>query len=524
MTELLPLSSEQLSSIERYRSCADEQLLADLNLALTGRHETGPRIDWHPFPGPQSDAYFSPADIIGYGGAAGGGKSDLLLGLSLTQHLRSIIFRRESVQGRGLTDRAREVIGAIGSFNQVIGVWTGLPGGRQIEFAGVANPGDEQKFKGRPHDFIGFDEADQFQERVIRFLLGWLRTSVDGQRCRAVLCFNPPMTAEGRWLLKFFGPWIDKKHPKPARPGEIRWYVTDKEGQEQEVPSADPVDGMTPLSRTFFPARVQDNPVYMKTGYLAQLQALPEPLRSQLLRGDMEAGTEDDPWQVIPTAWVRAAMDRWSDLGPSAGALDALGVDVARGGKDKTTIAKRRGRWFAKLLKYPGSSTPDGGAVATLIIPEHEGDAAVNIDVIGVGSSVYDHVKVAISNTFGINVSVKTDATDKSGRLRFTNKRAELWWKMREALDPTSGEDLMLPDDSELLADLTAPTWKLQANGIRIEEKAEVKKRIGRSPDCADAVILARIPAQPWSFGYATRGGTLLDDMPGASVRDDDDD
>src|SRR5947209_3048566 len=59
---------------------------------------------WAPQPGPQEVAYFSPADVTGYGGAAGGGKSSMLLGLAINEHRRSVIFRREMVQGRGLVD------------------------------------------------------------------------------------------------------------------------------------------------------------------------------------------------------------------------------------------------------------------------------------------------------------------------------------------------------------------------------------------------------------------------------------
>jgi hypothetical protein len=53
-------------------------------------------------PTPQRRAYDSPADILGYGGAAGGGKSDLLLGLAITRHERSLLLRREAKQGRGI--------------------------------------------------------------------------------------------------------------------------------------------------------------------------------------------------------------------------------------------------------------------------------------------------------------------------------------------------------------------------------------------------------------------------------------
>ena len=66
-----------------------------------------------------------------------------------------------------------------------------------------------------------------------------------------------------------------------------------------------------------------------------------------------------------------------------------------------------------------------------------------------------------------------------------------MWWAMREALDPANGDDLALPDDPELLADLCAPKWSLSTSGILIESKDEIIERIGRSPDCGDAVVMA---------------------------------
>ena len=69
------------------------------------------RADWLPVPGPQTDAYRSKADLLLYGGAAGGGKTDLLIGLALTQHNRSVIFRRAYVDLRAVEDRLIEIRG-----------------------------------------------------------------------------------------------------------------------------------------------------------------------------------------------------------------------------------------------------------------------------------------------------------------------------------------------------------------------------------------------------------------------------
>ena len=115
-----------------------------------------------------------------------------------------------------------------------------------------------------------------------------------------------------------------------ANPGELRWYAM-VEGEEMELASGEPFEHgrqmITPKSRTFVPAKVQDNPYLMATDYLTVLQGLPEPLRSQLLEGDFQAAAEADPWQCIPTEWVQAAQSRWLQRERPETPLTALGVD-----------------------------------------------------------------------------------------------------------------------------------------------------------------------------------------------------
>lgn len=449
------------------------------------------RLFW-PLPGPQMMAYHSAADIIGYGGAAGGGKSFLAIGKALTQHRKVMILRREATQLTGIIDDMTTLLGGRDGYNGQERIWR-LPDGRQIEFGSVPNLGDEARYQGRPHDLLVFDEAANFLESQVRFLLGWLRTTTPGQRCQALLTFNPPTTTEGRWIVKFFAPWLDKKHPNPARPGELRWFAM-IDGEEVEVPNGEPfqhgADLIEPMSRTFIPSRVSDNPYLMGTGYMATLQSLPEPLRSQMLYGDFNAGIEDDPWQVIPTAWVEAAQARWKrpdKLAP----MDSLGVDVARGGRDNTIIARRHGMWFDEPLVYPGSATPNGPTVAGLTIAAKRDDAVVHIDVIGVGSAPYDFLNEAGQQVVGVNVAESATGTDKSGRLRFKNLRSELVWRMREALDPTNNTGIALPPDPQLLADLTAYTWELSGSTIYVASREQIMEKIGRSPDYGSAYVLA---------------------------------
>lgn len=466
---------------------------------------------WVPLPGPQTMALESLADIVGYGGAAGGGKTDLIAGLVTQHHFRSLVVRREKAQTEGVIQRLTEILEGTDGFNSQKSIWR-LPDGL-CEFAGLDNPGDEKRWQGRPHDLKAFDEVTEMREAQVRFIMGWTRTNRPGVRARVIMTFNPPTTQDGRWVLDFFAPWLDDKHPNPAAPGELRWFTTIN-GKDEEVSDARPfvlVDGervyefdlddytpeqvIVPKSRTFIPARLTDNPYYMATGYMSQLQAMPEPLRSQMLYGDFKAGIGEDPWQVIPTAWVEAAQARWTKREPR-GEMMSLGADVARGGKDKTTIATRhadggKNLWFDKPHSWPGSETPDGPMVAGLVISKLRDEAPIHIDVIGVGASPYDTLNGMQLAVYGVNVAEKADSKDISGRLSFFNLRSQLWWRMREALDPARDTGIALPPDKQLLAELCAPRWELSGSTIKVESKDEIVKRIGRSPDLATAYILA---------------------------------
>jgi hypothetical protein len=261
---------------------------------------------------------------------------------------------------------------------------------------------------------------------------------------------------------------------------------------------------------------VRDNPVYLASDYVSRLQALPEPLRAMLLFGDFKAGTEDDPWQVLPTEWVRQAQARWRPDGGAGLPLDVLGVDVARGGQDRTVLAGRRGTWFSPLSKHPGTSTPDGPAVVALVERAVAADpeALVNVDVIGVGSSVYDLCRAGrVGRPRPVNFAEACGRRDRAGVLHFANLRAYAYWSLREALDPANGDGLALPPDPELLADLTAPRWEMRAGGVLVESKERIIKRIGRSPDCADAVVLAHCDGPAPLFREADLAAALKSDI-----------
>jgi hypothetical protein len=452
---------------------------------------------WKPLAGPQAEAYYSDADELFYGGAAGGGKTDLVLGLASTAHTKSIIFRREYPQLKDIIDRSVQIIGQQGRFNGQAAIWR-MNDGRTIEFGAVQHESDVNKFQGRAHDLKAFDELPNFTEFQYRFLIGWNRTTKLGQRVRVVGAGNPPTNADGEWVIRRWAPWLDNQHPRPAKPGELRWFAM-LDGEDTEVESGKPFthkgEEIKPKSRTFIPAKLSDNPYLMATDYAATLQAMPEPLRTQLLKGDFHVSLEDNPWQIIPTLWIELAQARWRERSKPNLPLSALGVDIARGGKDKTVIAQRYGNWFDELKKYPGTMTPDGDSAAIYVAQAHKDNAAVNMDIIGVGTAAQDAtVRLGIAVN-GVNFAEGSTATDKSGKFKFVNLRAEAYWKFREALDPKTGDDIALPPDPELKADLCAPRWKLTARGIQVESKEDIIERLKRSPDSGDAVVLSHILA-----------------------------
>lgn len=450
----------------------------------------------HPDNAPQNQAFESQADETLYGGAAGGGKSDLLLGTALTRHKKAFVFRKQKGDAKGLIDRGNAILGNFGTWNGASRTYR-TSDGRELEFGHCSRPGDEQGYQGRDHDFYGFDELAHFNEAEYIFITGWNRSTDPNQRCRVIGASNPPLTAQGQWLIRRWAPWLEKTHPNPAKAGELRWFAA-LDGKDTEVAGPAPFgytgqDGITetitPRSRTFIPAKLEDNPYYARSGYRAVLQAMPEPMRSALLRGDFAAAMEDDPWQIIPTAWIDAAQARWTDKAP--GPMDAMGVDPAMGGRAELVMAPRHGDWFAPLVAVPGVDVPTGVAAAGHVTRHLRDGAVVQVDNIGIGAACYEHLESLNVVCAIMDARHASNGHDRSGQLKFKNKRAEWWWFMREALDPETGDNLALPPDSQLKADLAAPKWEPTPQGIKVEAKEDVEDRLMRSTDRGDAAVMA---------------------------------
>ena len=483
-----------------------ENLPADQRRALELLPDIQARLGkWQPNPGPQTKAYHCKADELLFGGSAGGGKSDLLIGLALNEHKRSRILRRINQDATELGDRLVEVLGSDDGFTRNPPTWRSEDG-KLIEFRGCELERDKQRYKGKARDLVAYDELADFLESQYQFINTWNRSVDPNQRCRIVGATNGPTTAEGLWITRRWAAWLDPKHPNPAADGELRWYLT-VDGQEMEVDGPGPHDvrgkKIRATSRTFIRSRLEDNPDLAETDYGDRLEGLPEELRRVYREGDFTLGLKDDDWQVIPTAWVEAAQQRWTPRPPQNYAMTAIAVDVAPGGGDKRVISSRYGGWYAPL-DVAQDIDPDGRKTAAAVIMIRRDNCPVIVDL---GGGWGGDASLALKDN-GVKVLPymgvsPTRATTRDGKMRFFNKRAEDIWKFREALDPEQegGSVIALdPNDHELKSNLTSFRWEAvrieDRLGIKIEPKEKIKQRIGRSPDRGEAVIMCLAPGE----------------------------
>lgn len=211
---------------------------------------------------------------------------------------------------------------------------------------------------------------------------------------------------------------------------------------------------------------------------------------------------------VIPLGWVQAAVNRWHDVMDDPKAHPAtsmraatpgrrvLGIDIGGEGEDETVFSIRYGNIIEKLLKYRIADTTEIVDNAAQYL--HEPGSLAVVDVIGIGAGVfhllnrYKADSVIVGTPLKFNAAASTPRVDQIGEFRFRNDRAAAWWNLRELLDPSKGSNLCLPDDERMIAELVSVRYKLNVGGIiQIESKDDIRKRLGRSTDSADAVIQA---------------------------------
>lgn len=249
---------------------------------------------------------------------------------------------------------------------------------------------------------------------------------------------------------------------------------------------------------------------------------------------------------VIPLHWVEQAMVRWEDWkagDPACGippeaetpGRRVLGVDVAREGQDKTAVAVRQGLVVQKVLSWHKEDTMQTVARVRPLLDHPQAQAVV--DTIGVGAGVFDRLRQLANAQRGDDgqlvpqeiqgsvvqfiASEQSGRTDRTGKFRFRNDRMAAWWNLRELLDPSRGSRVCLPRSTDLLVQLSTPRWWILDGSptILVETKDELRKRLKRSPDEADAVVMAFWLAGAPSIGEdSPEGQPVAYDDPLADV------
>lgn len=183
---------------------------------------------------------------------------------------------------------------------------------------------------------------------------------------------------------------------------------------------------------------------------------------------------------IMPELVTEARKNKVLAIGPLI-----IGVDPARFGDDRTAIVRRKGRAAYDLETFEKRSTMEIAGIVNAIIRKEQ-PSQVAVDVGGLGAGVVDrllelgHEDVVVPINFG---SASLDPQ------MFLNRRAEMWWNLRDWL--ASDVPVMIPDRDDLHTDLCAPQYKYDSNSRRkLESKDEIKKRGFRSTDCADALAL----------------------------------
>lgn len=202
---------------------------------------------------------------------------------------------------------------------------------------------------------------------------------------------------------------------------------------------------------------------------------------------------EIDSDSLIALEWVEAAMNREPEY---TGDL-VLGVDVARFGDDETVLAARIGDCALPLKAWRKTDlmTTCGriiGELERLMKKFSCSRATINVDDTGVGGGVTDRLREVIREK---KMHVTVNGCNNGAKPRdshYINWGSESYFSFRDRLQ--SGE-IILPRDDELAAQLTTRKYFVSsADKLALERKDEFKKRIGRSPDKADALILAFAP------------------------------
>lgn len=319
-----------------------EMAYPSINLPDNGRDRRNEN-ELAPQAGPQTMFMASPADIVIYGGAAGGGKTYALL-LEALRHKNvkgfgSVIFRHNynqiTAEG-GLWDASQKIFGQVPDAHSRKSPklhWR-FDGGSKLNFAHIEREEDLQSWQGTEIAYIGFDELTHFTKHQFLYMLSRNRTTCGIRPYIRATC-NPDADS---WVADFISWWIDQDtgYPIQERSGQVRWMCVINDtiyfGEtREELAKEHGVDIDDCKSVTFIASRLEDNKVLTERdpGYLANLKALPVVEMERLLYGN---------WKIKPAAGLyfkRSQVGEFLETAPDDVTIWARGWDLAATSEDE---------------------------------------------------------------------------------------------------------------------------------------------------------------------------------------------
>ncbi len=316
---------------------------------------------------------------------------------------------------------------------------------------------DLDRFKGLDVNGFLLEEANELQEKTFYKAIeragSWIVPNLEVQPPPLILLNTNPAN---NWVYQlFYKPWKEGKLKPP-------YY--------------------------FLPANIYDN-LYLSKEYKQSLKSLPPNIYNRFVKGDWTA--IEDPDQLIKYEWIAQALSIKKEKGKQK-----VGIDVARYGDDKSVIARINGNALVDIVEFDQYDINRFSAICQNYITQHSIDAdMVGVDAIGLGAGVVDNLRNAGFDVIeiiagGKPVFIPDDIIPQE--FTFYNLRSQMWFYCREML--RLGKIAIHVNNQQLIEDLTAPRYKISGDKVlRVESKDEVKKRIGRSTDFADAFIQALV-------------------------------
>ena len=316
-----------------------------------------------------------------------------------------------------------------------------LRNGSKIYYGGAKSDEETQtKVNSMELGWFAVDQAEEITEKMFLLLAGRLRLLIDGKkpRYKGLMTCNP----DPGWLRDRF---IENSHP----------------------------------DHIFIAALPKDNIAHLPDDYEEKLRAIyPEGMVKRLLEGNWDVDLVSN--RLIPYAIIRQAVER--EILPSGDKI--AGVDVSRYGGDETVFILRQGGKILHIEAWAHQDTTySAGRVAGLIRKFHP--VETRVDSVGLGAGVIDPLRNAEEDFHIVPINVGESSLDKE---IYRNKRAEYFSKLAKLFE--NGK-ISIPDNQKLCSQLASLKYQYDGTRLYIESKEKMRKEGGKSPDYADALMLA---------------------------------